>query len=159
MIFTNYLCRGEKIMNIGVISLNEGNFQAPPPPPSAGPTPPPPPPESPAPGGPAGEVNILMVVLAYFGILCLIPFFAEKDDEFVQYHARQGLTLLLAEIVIFAILMILSVIPFLGYVIKILEWFFLLGVLVYHILLMVKASKGERTTIPYISTYAERWFK
>lgn len=145
-------------MSIGVISWNEGNFQAPPPPPAAGSTPPPPP-ESPAPGGTTGEVNVLMVILAYFGILCLIPFFAEKEDEFVQFHARQGLTLFLAEIVIFVILMILSVIPVLGCLILILELFFWLGVLVYHIILMVKASKGERTKIPYISTYAERWFK
>ncbi len=145
-------------MSIGVILLNEGNFQAPPPPPAGGPTPPPPP-ENSAPGGTGGEVNVLMVVLAYFGILCLIPFFAEKEDEFVQYHSRQGLTMFLAEIVIFVILMILSVIPILGCLILILELFFWLAVLVYHILLMVKASKGERTKIPYISTYAERWFK
>ncbi len=145
-------------MSIGVILLNEGNFQAPPPPPAGGPTPPPPP-ENSAPGGTGSEVNVLMVVLAYFGILCLIPFFAEKEDEFVQYHSRQGLTMFLAEIVIFVILMILSVIPILGCLILILELFFWLAVLVYHIILMVKASKGERTKIPYISTYAERWFK
>ncbi len=146
-------------MSIGVISLNEGNFQAPPPPPAAGPTPPPPPPENAAPGGAGGEVNVLMVVLAYFGILCLIPFFAEKDDEFVQFHARQGLTLFISEIAVFIILFILSMIPFLGCIIMILELFFWLAVLVYHIILMVKASKGERTKIPFISTYAERWFK
>ncbi|NOZ12212.1 MAG: DUF4870 domain-containing protein [Acidobacteria bacterium] len=146
-------------MSSDVISWNEGNFQAPPPPPANGATPPPPPPETPAPEGTGGEINVLMVILAYFGILCLIPFFAEKDDEFVQYHARQGLTMFLAEVAIFIVLIILSMIPFLGCIIMILELFFWLGVLVYHIILMVKASKGERTKVPYISTYAERWFK
>ncbi len=146
-------------MSIGVISWNEGNFQSPPPPPPASGSTPPLSPENPAPGGTGGEINVLMVILAYFGILCLIPFFAEKDDEFVQYHARQGLTMFLAEVAIFIVLIILSMIPFLGCVIMILELFFWLGVLVYHIILMVKASKGERSKVPYISTYAERWFK
>lgn len=145
-------------MSLGVICLNEGEFQAPPPPPPGGSTPPPPPPGSATPGGISGEVNVLMVILAYLGILSLIPFFAEKEDEFVQYHAKQGLTLFIAEMVIFFILMIISMIPVVGCVIAILELFFWLAVLVYHIILMVKASKGERTKIPYVSTYAERWF-
>jgi len=139
-----------------VLSFNEGNVQGPPPPPPTPETPPPPPPS--APQGGSGDVNVLMVVLAYFGILCLIPFFAEKDDEFVQFHARQGLTLFIVEIVLWFILLILTFIPVLGCVISIIQIFFWLAVLVYHIILMVKAAQGERTKVPYISTYAERWF-
>lgn len=42
--------------------------------------------------------DTLMGVLAYLGILCFIPLLAAKDSEFAQYHAKQGLTLFVAEI-------------------------------------------------------------
>ncbi|MFN3076989.1 MAG: hypothetical protein ABT940_08955 [Alphaproteobacteria bacterium] len=31
--------------------------------------------------------------LSYFGILCLVPLVVNKDDEFVAFHAKQGLIL------------------------------------------------------------------
>ena len=37
-----------------------------------------------------------MSVLAYLGILCLIPLFAAKANRFVQFHVRQGFTLFVA---------------------------------------------------------------
>ena len=47
----------------------------------------------------SGDSNdALMGVLAYLGILCLIPLLAAKDSDFAQYHAKQGLTLFVAEI-------------------------------------------------------------
>ena len=39
--------------------------------------------------------DTLMGVLAYIGILCLIPLLAAKDSEFAQFHAKQGLNLFL----------------------------------------------------------------
>ena len=42
----------------------------------------------------------LMGVLAYIGILVLIPFFMAKDDPFVKFHIKQGLVLLAIEIII-----------------------------------------------------------
>ncbi|MEE8483711.1 MAG: hypothetical protein V3S46_03855 [Nitrospinota bacterium] len=32
-------------------------------------------------------------VLSYLGILCLVPMILNKDDEYVNFHARQGLFL------------------------------------------------------------------
>ncbi len=37
--------------------------------------------------------NKVMAVLAYIGILVLIPIFAAKDSKYAQYHAKQGTTL------------------------------------------------------------------
>jgi uncharacterized membrane protein len=34
-----------------------------------------------------------MAILSYFGILALIPYFSEKKNEYVRYHARQGMDL------------------------------------------------------------------
>ena len=41
------------------------------------------------------EKNKVMAVLAYFGILVLIPIFAAKDSKFARFHANQGLVLAL----------------------------------------------------------------
>lgn len=145
-----------------VLTLNEGNDNfTPPPPPEGGPTPPPPGDVPPTPSQSGnGEVNVLMVVLAYFGILSLIPFFAEKEDDFVQYHAKQGLFLAIAEMIIFIVVLpILSLIPFVGCILAILWIILPIAILVFHIIWMVKAAKGERFTIPYVTIYAEKMFK
>ncbi|MGI6175151.1 MAG: zinc-ribbon domain-containing protein [Christensenellales bacterium] len=42
--------------------------------------------------------NKAMGVLAYLGILVLVPIFAAKESKFARYHANQGLVLALAEI-------------------------------------------------------------
>ena len=44
-----------------------------------------------------------MSILSYFGILALIPYFAEKNNKFVRFHAIQGMNLLLV-LVAYAIL-------------------------------------------------------
>ena len=45
------------------------------------------------------EKNKGMAVLAYLGILVLIPILAAKDSPFARYHANQGLILCLAAII------------------------------------------------------------
>ena len=39
------------------------------------------------------EQNKVMAILAYFGILVLIPILAAKDSKFARFHANQGLLL------------------------------------------------------------------
>lgn len=38
-------------------------------------------------------------ILAYIGILVLIPIFAAKDNKFARFHANQGLLLFIAEVI------------------------------------------------------------
>ncbi len=35
----------------------------------------------------------LMAALSYLGILCFVPLLMSKDDEYVYFHAKQGLVL------------------------------------------------------------------
>ncbi|MCH5297549.1 MAG: zinc-ribbon domain-containing protein [Ruminococcus sp.] len=42
--------------------------------------------------------NKFMGVLAYIGILFLVPLFAAKQSKFAQFHAKQGLTLFVFEV-------------------------------------------------------------
>lgn len=46
------------------------------------------------------EKNKIFGIVAYLGILCLVPLVAVKNSAFAKYHANQGLVLFLTEIVI-----------------------------------------------------------
>lgn len=35
----------------------------------------------------------IMAMMSYLGIFCLVPVLINKDDEYVYFHARQGLVL------------------------------------------------------------------
>ena len=49
------------------------------------------------------EKNTLMGVLCYLGPLVIIPLIVAKDDAFVKYHVKQGLVLLVIEVVVYAL--------------------------------------------------------
>lgn len=132
-----------------------------PPPPSYNP-PPPPPPSS---GGPAGTGYVspnrtIMIVLAYLGILAVIPLVAEKEDREVQWHAKHGLVLLAAEIIISIIISVIGgMISFAdagcsGCMASSLFW---VVVMVVHILAIVKGVNGQRLIIPGLSDFANRF--
>lgn len=56
------------------------------------------------------EKNKVMGILAYLGILCLVPILAAKDSPFAKYHANQGLVLFLLEVVLWISISVLSVV-------------------------------------------------
>ncbi len=144
---------------------------APPPPPADGPPPPadgpppppadgpPPPPASPPPGtgstGGGSENRTLMLVLAYLGPFSLIPFLAEKDDQEIQWHAKHGLVLFGADIVISIILTIVSTVTAcVGCLVTLPVWII---VAVVHIVCIVKAVGGEKFLIPGLSDFADKF--
>lgn len=127
--------------------------QEPPPPPQEPPQEPPPPP----PAAPQDETNPLMVVLSYLWLLALVPFLVEKEDKEVQWHAKHGLVLMVAEIVLWIALAIVANIPLLGAigcVIMPLVW---LAIVIVHVVCIVKGLQGQRFLIPYVSQYADRF--
>ena len=58
-------------------------------------TPPPPLPT----GGTQSSNRGVMIVLSYLWLLALVPLLVEKDDKEVQWHAKHGIVLMVAEIV------------------------------------------------------------
>ena len=56
------------------------------------------------------DKNKIFGILAYLGILCLIPILVAKDSPFAKYHANQGLVLFLLEIIICITLNVVSLI-------------------------------------------------
>lgn len=133
------------------------------PPPSQPPPSTPPPSQPPSPGESSNRQ--IMLVLSYLGILALIPLLVEKDDREVQWHAKHGIILMIAWIVLFIALMIVSaiiaLIPFLGWAVSCVGILFSLllplGILVLHIICIVKALKGEKLRIPWVSDFADQW--
>jgi uncharacterized membrane protein len=135
-----------------------------PPPPSYNP-PPPPPPYSGGPGGPAGTGHVspnrsIMIVLSYLWLLAIIPLVAEKDDREVQWHAKHGLVLLVAEIILWVFLTIFSMVTasvdcgITGCLLQSVIW---VVVLVVRIMAIVKGINGQRLIIPGLSDFANRF--
>jgi len=98
-----------------------------------------------------------MLVLAYLPPLSVIPLLIEKDDPEVQWHAKHGLVLFVAYIILFAILGVLAHIPFLGCMFAVAFPLLSLAILLFHVYLIIKANNGQRVIIPGISEYANRF--
>ena len=64
--------------------------------------------------------NKVMAVLAYIGILVLVPLLAAPNSKYARYHANQGLLLFIAEICLGVVMGIFIWIPVLNIIIGIL---------------------------------------
>ena len=94
--------------------------------------------------------NKVMAILAYFGILFLVPLLAAKDSPFARFHANQGLLLFIGYIVVYVIYFVLLMIsPMVGMIASIL----FLGLFVLAILGIINAAKGEMKELPLIGKY------
>lgn len=95
------------------------------------------------------ETNKLLASISYLGLLCLVPLFLKKSSPYVQFHAKQGLVLLIAEIIVSFV----NIIPFFGVIV----WgfasllFFIISVVAF-----VKTWKGNSWEIPIVSEYAKK---
>jgi uncharacterized membrane protein len=88
------------------------------------------------------DENKLWGVLAYLGILVLIPLLAKKDSKFAQFHAKQGLVMLIAEFFVW--------VPVFGWI---------LGLLLFitWIVAIIKVLSGEMWKIPVVGDLAEKF--
>jgi uncharacterized membrane protein len=101
--------------------------------------------------------NKIMGILAYIGILWLVPLLAAKDSKFARFHANQGLVLFIAEfaygivnVILTAILTAISWrLAFVGSILS-------LGYLAFFvmwILGIMNAAKGEKKELPAIGKF------
>ena len=129
--------------------------------------PPPPPPAEPPPQEAAAKEVVsenrnVMIVLAYLWLLALIPLLVEKDDREVQWHAKHGLVLTVVEVVALIglqiVVMILGAVSGgLGCIFSLLIPVLMLGILIVHVLCIVKGINGQRFLIPSVSEFADRF--
>ncbi len=93
-------------------------------------------------------VNI-MAVISYIGPLCLIPILTKEKDEFVRFHAKQGLILFIGEV---ATWLIVGLVPILWVLVNLVNivW------LVLSIIGIVNVTKGEKKEIPVVGKFAKQ---
>ena len=104
------------------------------------------------------EDNKAMGILAYLGILVLIPILAAKESPFARFHSNQGLILLIVAIVLAIAVNIVNAILvhisytlfFLTGLLSLVVW---VGCLILVIIGIMNAAKGEMKELPIIGKY------
>ena len=94
--------------------------------------------------------NKVMGVLAYLGILVLIPIIGAKESKFARFHANQGLVLLLAGIIAGVASWLLGYIPILGSIIGTVIDIVLFA---YMILGIINVVNGKAKELPFIGKF------
>jgi len=92
-----------------------------------------------------------LAFLSYILILFLIPLIIDPQDEFLKFHAKQGIILFFFFIAVFVIG---GILPFIG-------WFFIwpLGIFVWIILAIFgiyNSLQGKREYLPFIGKFADK---
>lgn len=113
-----------------------------------------PPPESPPPAsdetGVVSPNRNLMIVLSYLWILFVIPLLIEKDDQEVQWHAKNGLVLSVVEFILHVLLSVTGIGCFF-------TPFLFLAFAVIRLMGIVKGLNGQRLMVPVLSEYASKF--
>jgi uncharacterized membrane protein len=104
----------------------------------------------------------VMIVLAYLWLLALVPLVVEKKDAEVQWHARHGIVLMVAELAVLCGYVLLTTVVSvatlgLGCVMGLVLVFAWIAVLALHVMAIVKGLNGERLIVPGVSEYASRF--
>lgn len=101
------------------------------------------------------QQNKVFGILAYLGILFLIPLLAAPDSQYAKFHANQGIVLFITELILGACIGIMSAIlafiPILGWIMAALISAAIgILILVMAILGIVNACSGEPKKLPII---------
>jgi uncharacterized membrane protein len=111
---------------------------------------------TPGSSAPSSNRNV-MILLSYLWLLALIPLVVEKDDKEVQWHAKHGLVLTVAELIFWVAFQIVTFVlgSFIGCIIAIFAPIIGLVFVIIHIIAIVKGINGQRLIIPGISQFAD----
>jgi uncharacterized membrane protein len=113
---------------------------------------------SPGTSAPSSNRNV-MIVLSYLWLLALVPLLTEKDDREVQWHAKHGIVLMVAELVLWVAVTMVNIVTglFVGCLIGFLSLFLWVAIVVLHIMCIVKGINGQRLIVPGVSQYADKF--
>jgi len=114
------------------------------------------------PSGTVSSNRSVMIVLSYLWILCLVPLLTEKEDKEVQWHAKHGVVLMVAEILFWIAFTIVTNIIVaatlgLGCLVSLLGPFIALAFLAIHIMCIMKGVNGQRMIIPYVTDFTQKF--
>jgi len=108
--------------------------------------------------------NKVMAILAYIGILVLVPIFAAKESRFARFHANQGLVLLITWIayaIVYGIISSILTAFFLAtwsafgliLIVTGLLWLVFLVFLAFAIIGIINAANGKFKPLPIIGGF------
>lgn len=92
---------------------------------------------------------MIMSILSYVGLLAVLPLIFPPKDTTTKFHARQGLALLIAEIITFAI----GLIPILGWLVATLLSWLWIGLSIYGIF---NVLVGRKRNIPIVQVFVDK---
>lgn len=105
-------------------------------------------------GGPQVQNSALdnktvMGILCYVGPLVLIPILTEKEDKFIKFHIKQGLVLLILEVLLFVVAgSVWMLMPVIG--------IFQIGFLILSILGILNVVNKKEEPIPLIGQFSSQ---
>ena len=92
-----------------------------------------------------------MSVLSYLSVLALIPYFTEKNNPYVKFHAKQGMNIFIYEAILSALDGFLT--PFTG-LFGFVAYLGLVAFAILSIIGLVFALTGEAKEVPFLSKIA-----
>ena len=101
-----------------------------------------------APAAKGGGDDNLIAAISYLWILSIIILLVKKDSDYVKFHARQGVVLFAASV----ILSIATLVPFVIFI----SWIGNLVILVAVIVGFIQALGGKRYKLPVVGDLAEK---
>jgi uncharacterized membrane protein len=104
----------------------------------------------------------VMIVLAYLWPLALVPLVLDKTDPEAQWHAKHGVVLMIAEVLLIVVWFLMTSLVAvatlgLGCVLSIFIVFAWVAILAVHVVAILKGLNGGRLIIPVVSDYANRF--
>ncbi len=97
------------------------------------------------------EKNTVFAILAYIGILFLVPLLAAKESPFARYHTNQGVVLFVTGLGAWAAVFVIGWVPFIGWLIACVALPVIgIGWLVMAVLGIVNAAQGKQKPLPLI---------
>lgn len=91
---------------------------------------------------PLSDNDKLYAAVAYISLLSIVVFLLKRNNEYVAFHARQGIILFIASLVWW--------IPILGWVVVALAYIFM-------VIGFLKAYEGDWFKIPFVHQLSERF--
>ncbi len=103
-----------------------------------------------------------MLVLAYLPPFAVIPLLLEKDDPDIHWHAKHGIVLMTAEMLLLLGLVVVALVfglmtAGIGCALLALVPIPFLAFLVVHVIAVIRAFGGKRLVIPIVSEWADKF--
>jgi uncharacterized membrane protein len=99
------------------------------------------------------QQNKVFAVLAYIGILFLVPLLAAPNSKFARYHTNQGIVLFLSAVAVYFVLVVVLAMPLIN--LLTLPLHLVVPVLIFALMIIgiINAASGHYKPLPWIGHF------